>query len=58
MRKKEKGKVIDEGSLPPTDEVYDLGLVVGGKPLSAVRPKKASSGKERKGRGSRKGKGG
>jgi hypothetical protein len=56
MKKKNKGKVIDEGLLPPTDEVCKLGLVVGGIPVPVVRPRKASAKKTQKGGGGSKGK--
>jgi hypothetical protein len=54
--KKKKGKVINEGLLSPTDEVYKLGLVVNGIPVSVAHSKKASAGKKQKGGGVSKGK--
>jgi hypothetical protein len=41
----------------PTDKVYNIGLVVGSIPVSAVRPRKKSAGRKRKGHGPRRGKG-
>jgi hypothetical protein len=57
MKKRRKAKVINEGLLSPTDEIYNLGLVVDGIPVSVARSKKASAGKKQKGRGTPKGKG-
>ena len=59
-RKKKNGKDPLEGIIEwasPTDKVYNIGLVVGGIPVSALRPRKKSAGKKRKGSEGPKGKG-
>jgi len=58
-RKKNEEKELPGGVkwASPTDKVYNIGLVVGGVPVSLVRRKKSPVGKGRKGSGGPKGKG-
>ena len=58
-RKKNEEKELPGGVkwASPTDKVYNIGLVVGGIPVSAVRPKKRSVWKKLKDRFSPKKKG-
>ena len=58
-RKKNEEKELPGGVkwASPTDKVYNIGLVVGGIPVSLVRRKKSPVWKGRKGSGGPKGKG-